>query len=411
MYNTGLIMPDRRYRVLFIATHAAQYASPLYRQMARDPRLEIQVAYCTLQGATSGGVDPDFGREVKWDVPLLDGYPWTQVPNRASRPGLGRFFGLINSGLWSMIRKGCFDAVVIYTGYRYASFWIALAAAKLSGSKLFFGTDAASIAARSGDPSRVRAKKIVWPWLFRLADQIIVPSSAARDAICSLGFSPDRVVLTPYAVDNNWWLARAAEVNRAEVRTSWGVPESSVIILFCAKLQPWKRPQDLLTAFARANVASAHLVFAGDGPMSTDLEAQAAQLGLRDRVHFLGFVNQSQLPAVYCASDLFVLPSDYEPFGVVVNEAMLCARAVAVSDRVGAGRDLVSPETGFVFPVGDVDALAAVLREANSNPQKLSRIGEAGRKRMESWSLRENVDALVQALDRAVPSRGKAAAA
>jgi glycosyltransferase involved in cell wall biosynthesis len=411
MYNTALIMPDRRYRVLFIATHAAQYASPLYRQMALDPRLDIQVAYCSLQGATSGGVDPDFGREVKWDVPLLDGYPWTQVPNRASRPGLGRFFGLINSGLWSLIRKGGFDAVVIYTGYRHASFWIALTAAKLSGAKLLFGTDAASIAPRGGDPTRVRAKKIVWRWLFRLADQIIAPSTAARDAICSLGFSPDRVALTPYAVDNNWWLARAAEVNRAAVRANWGVPESSVVILFCAKLQPWKRPQDLLEAFARASVASAHLVFAGDGPMSASLEAQAAQLGVRDRVHFLGFVNQSQLPAVYCASDLFVLPSDYEPFGVVVNEAMLCARAVAVSDRVGAGFDLVSPETGFIFPSGDIDALAGIIRGAVSDPQKLRRMGEAGRKRMETWSHRENIDALVRALARAVPPRGKAAAA
>jgi hypothetical protein len=232
MYNTALIMTDRRYRVLFIATHAAQYTSPLYRQMARDPRLDIQVAYCSLQGATSGGVDPDFGREVKWDVPLLDGYPWTQVLNHASRPGLGRFFGLINSGLWSLIRKGRFDAVVIYTGYRYASFWIALAAAKLSGAKLLFGTDAAAITVRSGDTTRVRAKKIVWPWLFRLADQIIVPSTAAREAICSLGFSPDRIVVTPYTVDNDWWLARAAEVNRAAVRASWGVPESSAVILF-----------------------------------------------------------------------------------------------------------------------------------------------------------------------------------
>jgi glycosyltransferase involved in cell wall biosynthesis len=364
-----------------------------------------------LQGATTGGVDIEFGREVKWDVPLLDGYPWTSVRNRSLRPGLGRFFGLFNPGLWGLIRKGRFDAVVIYTGHRYASFWIALAAAKLFGAKLLFGTDASAITVRSGNSSRVRAKKIVWPWLFRLADQIIVPSTAARDAICSLGFSPNRIALTPYTVDNDWWLARAAEVDRAAVRASWGVPESSVVILFCAKLQPWKRPQDLLNAFARANVPGSHLVFAGDGPMFSALKSEAATLGVGDRAHFLGFVNQSPLPAVYCASDLFVLPSDYEPFGVVVNEAMLCARAVAVSDRVGAGRDLVSPETGFVFPSGDVDALAAILREAASNPQKLRRMGEAGRKRMETWSIRENVDALVQALDRAVPARGKAAAA
>ena len=388
----------RRYRVLLVATHAVQYASPVFRQMARDPRLEIQVAYCSLQGAETG-VDPEFGREVKWDVPLLDGYPWTQIPNRSRLPGLGRFFGLFNPGLWSLIRKGRFDAVVIYTGYRYASFWIALAAVKFSGAKLLFGTDAAALAVRGGSSLRLRAKKIAWPWLFRLADQIIVPSTSAQEMIRSLGYSPARVSMTPYVVDNDWWLARAAEVDRSSVRASWGVPDSHVVILFCAKLQPWKRPQDLLRAFGQANATSAHLVFAGDGPLSASLESEAAELGIRARVHFLGFTNQSQLPAVYCASDLLVLPSDYEPFGVVVNEAMLCGSAVAVSDRVGAGRDLVSAENGFIFPVGDIEALAAILRAAASDPLRLRALGAASRKRMETWSIPANVEAFVQALD------------
>ena len=76
----------------------------------------------------------------------------------------------------------------------------------------------------------------------------------------------------------------------------------------------------------------------------------AAELGLTDRVRFLGFVNQSQLPSVYCAADFFVLPSLFEPFGLVVNEAMLCGLPVAVSDSVGARFDLVRPgENGYAY--------------------------------------------------------------
>ena len=79
--------------------------------------------------------------------------------------------------------------------------------------------------------------------------------------------------------------------------------------------------------------------------------AGQTELGLEDRVRFLGFLNQSQLPSAYCAADLFVLPSLFEPFGLVVNEAMLCGLPVAVSDRVGARFDLVRPdENGYVFP-------------------------------------------------------------
>jgi glycosyltransferase involved in cell wall biosynthesis len=171
-------------------------------------------------------------------------------------------------------------------------------------------------------------------------------------------------------------------------------------VLFCAKLQPWKRPLDLLQSFASAQVTDSHLVFAGDGPLRQDLEAQAKALGLANRVHFLGFKNQSQLPAVYSASDLLVLPSEYDAFGVVVNEAMLCGCAVAVSDRVGSGRDLISSgENGFIFPCGDRDALAAILRDALNDQKQLRRMGANARRRMETWSPRENIQGVLGALD------------
>ena len=83
----------------------------------------------------------------------------------------------------------------------------------------------------------------------------------------SMGISDLRVVLTPFVVDNTWWRQRASEANRSEVRQEWGVPEDALIVLFCAKLQPWKRPDDVLRAFAKANVDGAYLFFAGDGPM------------------------------------------------------------------------------------------------------------------------------------------------
>src|SRR5690349_224567 len=114
-------MPKDRYRVLFVATHPVQYQSPIFRRMAEHPRLHIQVAYCSLQGAEAR-IDPEFGVEVKWDVPLLEGYPWIEVPNCSWRPGLGRFFGLVNPALWKLVRDGDYDAVVAYTGYNYASF-------------------------------------------------------------------------------------------------------------------------------------------------------------------------------------------------------------------------------------------------------------------------------------------------
>jgi glycosyltransferase involved in cell wall biosynthesis len=392
-------MSERRYRLLLVATHPVQYASAVFREMARNPRLEIEVAYCSLQGAEAG-VDKDFGVEVKWDVPLLDGYSWTQEPNRARHPSLDHFFGLVNTGLWRKIRKGNYDAVVIYTGYRCASFWIALAAAKISGTKIMFGTDASSIAPREDSRLKSWFKPRILSFIFHRADKTFGASVAGKEYLKSLGIAPERIGVVPLVVDNDWWLARSKSVNRAAVRANWGIPMNAPVVMFCAKLQPWKRPLDLLRAFAAANVPGSHLVYAGDGPQSNELTQEAAHLGIKDRVHFLGFQNQSQLPAVYSSADLFVLPSKYDPCPAVVCEAMLCGLPVILSDEIRGRREQIDEgETGYIFPCGNVDALAKILRQSLADLANLAAMGHAARRKMDLFSPATNVKAFLELLD------------
>jgi glycosyltransferase involved in cell wall biosynthesis len=393
-------MPDRRYRVLAIATHPAPYQVPLFRRVAAREDIDLHVAYCTLRGAEAAH-DPEFGATVKWDIPLLDGYVWTHVPNKGS--GTESFFGLRNTGIWKIIREGKFDAVLCYVGYVRSSFWIACLAAKLSRGAFLFGTDATTLTPLDGRMWKRHVKRFFWPFLFRIADQVIVPSSGSVTLLRSLGLPEERITMTPYVVDNDWWLAESARVDRSAVRASWNAAPKDIVILFCAKLQPWKRPLDLLRAFAKANFPNALLVFAGEGPLREQLQAEAALLGVTSRVRFLGFVNQTRLPAIYTAADLMVLPSSYDAFGVVVNEAMLCGCPVAASAHVGAARDLIAHgRTGFVFPCGNVEALAEILQQASAEPARLSEMGRAARARMESWSPRENIQATLVAVARGV---------
>lgn len=389
-----------RYRVLVVATHPVQYASPVFREMARHPQLDVTVAYCSLQGAEAG-VDPEFGTEVKWDVPLLDGYAWTPLPNWALRPGLGRFFGLINPSLWSTIRKDRFDAVLFLTGYVYSSFWIGLFAAKCSGIPVFFGTDATTIDPMKGAKWKRWVKSIILPHIYARADTAFAASAATQAYLESLGVPPDRVAIMPLVVDNQWWVERAAAADPATVRARWGVPAETAVVLFCAKLQPWKRPADLLEAFAKAAIPSSHLVFAGEGPLKTRLQETASRLGISDRVRFLGFVNQTQLPEIYSAADLFVLPSQYDACPAVVCETMLCGTPAIISDEIRGRFDLVlHGETGFIFPCGNVDALASTLEKALTDRERLARLGRAARKQMENCSPATNVASFVAALDR-----------
>jgi glycosyltransferase involved in cell wall biosynthesis len=389
-------MPERRYRVLAVATHPAQYMAPIFRRMANHPAFDLHVSYCTLRGAEVAH-DPEFGTHIQWDVPLLDGYSWSQVSKRGS--GAESFLGLFNPGLWKLIRGGRFDAVLCFTGYRCATFWIALLAAKRSKTAFLFGTDATALAPRDGRAWRIILKKIFWPRLFRLADQVIVPSSGSLHLMLSLGLPSGRVTVTPYSVDNDWWIQQSSRVDRGATRAAWGASPNNSVILFCAKLQFWKRPLDLLRAFAKADIPNTLLLFAGEGPLRLQLESKAAALGVASRVRFLGFVNQSQLPAVYTSADLMVLPSEYEPFAVVVNEAMCCACPVVTSDRVGAARDLVVPVAPqFVFPCGDVDALARILKDALTDRTGLQSVADTALAHIQTWSPERNIAATLDAI-------------
>jgi len=393
-------MPDRRYRVLAVASHPVQYMSPIFRRLAKHSFLDFQVAYCSLRGAQQSH-DPDFAAEIQWDVPLLQGYEWSSLPSLG--PDDESFFGLFNPGLWKLIRDGEYDAVLCFIGYVRATFWLACLASKLAQAAYLFGTDAISLTPRDQQGWKVIAKKLFWPRLFRLADQVLVPSSDGMDLIASLGIPADRISLAAYCVDNDWWIKQSKSVDRAAVRASWGISLNATVIAFSAKLQPWKRPLDLLRAFAKAKLSNAFLVYTGSGPLLSQLQSEAAALGVASRVRFLGFVNQSQLPAVYTSADLLVLPSEFEPFGVVVNEAMCCGCAVAATDRCGSARDLVAPVCPeFVFTPGDLDALVQILQTAATQPDRLRTLGRASREHIKTWSPERNIASTFEALQKGI---------
>lgn len=389
-------------QVLIIASHPVPYIVPLFRRMHQSG-WRVQVAYCSLQGIEAYN-DPEFNQTIAWDLPLLEGYPWQHPPNRSPWPGLGRFWGLVNPQLWSMVRQ--VDVVIVYTGYVYASFWLAALSAKVHGKGFIFSTDTSQFASRQRtSPLKQWLKQWLSPLIHQVGDVVLVSSQFGAQVVARLGLPPERIELTPSAVDNEWWQAQSARVDRAQVRRNWEIPATATVVVFCAKLQPWKRPQDLLEAFAAAELSESYLLFVGDGALRTTLTARAQTLGLGDRVRFLGFVNQRQLPAIYTAADLFCLCSDYEPFGVVVSEAMLCGCGAVVSDRVGA-RQIVNPGlNGEVYPCGDVLALQRVLQRLLRDRPHLKKMGEQARQRLETWSPRENVAAQERAIATALKRR------
>jgi len=395
-------MPEGRYRVLILASHVIPYGSPIFRQLAGDPRLDIQVAYCSMQGAEPG-MDPEFEAKIQWDEPLLDGYPWVHVPNKSLRPGLGRFFGLWNTGLWKLIRTGNFDAVVIYTGYMYGSFWLAVLAAKSRGIPVVISSDSTTLRSRNGSRWKERVKPFVLGRVYRSVSVLMAGSPAVRELALQLGTPGERIVVITSGMSKEDWAARAEKFDPGAVRDSWGVPRDAPVVLYCAKLQPWKRPLDLARAFAKAAVPDAYLVYAGEGPQRAELENASRELGIADRIRILGFVNSSQLPGLYKAADLFVLPSEYDPCPLVVPEAMSTGTPVLLSDAVRGRLDMIHQgQSGYVFRCGDIDELAELLRKVLTDRGLLEQLKAGVRRQMASWSTSDFLDSWVRAIDVAV---------
>ena len=221
----------------------------------------------------------------------------------------------------------------------------------------------------------------------------------------------------PYAVDNEFFLTAAerARPNRERLRAELGLNPGRAVILFASKMQPHKRAADLLEAYARLSpdgVAepAAYLVFAGDGEERASLERRARELKW-DSIQFIGFRNQSELPAMYDLCDLFVLPSEHEPWGLVVNEAMNAGKPVIVSDRVGAGPDLIEDGVnGFVYRTRDVAALADRLRRLVDSSEHRAAMGARALEKVALLDFGADRQGLLGALDSIVGKKARAAA-
>ena len=374
-----------------------QYKAPLYRVLADDARLEILVAYCSRRGAEAG-LDPDMGVKLEWDIDLLSGYPHVFLRNLSPK-GRG-FFRHLNPGIVPRILRGRWDGVLFHTGWGSATAWVAMVVCLMTRTPILMFGDSCTIPAERGARGRIRARLL--RMLFRGITRFMTIGTRNRSYYLHYGADPQRMTPFPYAIDNERFIRQSllTSEERSDARRRYGIGPDELVILFAGKLIPRKGPEDLLEAFM--TLESRHpgeeklrLVFAGDGELRQRLESLAEA----HPVTFTGFVNQGDLPALYGSADLFVLPSHDEPWGLVVNEAMASGLPVLVSDRVGAGYDLVRPGTnGWTFPAGDVKELARRLAEMVGQPSRLEEMGAHSRAWIAGWSYERDADALVEAL-------------
>lgn len=234
--------------------------------------------------------------------------------------------------------------------------------------------------------------RVLSRWLWRQADAGIAISEAIRRfAIAYEGVSPQKIHTIHYGLDPA--SVHAPPDARTRLRQELGLPADAPLVGSVCRLIEQKGLDNALDGFAQvaAEFPAAHYAIAGDGPLRGALEAQAARLGVADRVHFLGW--RADAPAIFAALDVLLAPSRWEGFGLVFLEAMALGVPV-ISTRVSAIPEVIADgETGWLVPPDDPAAIAGALRAALADPGERCRRGEAGRARLESQF---TVDAMVE---------------
>lgn len=384
-------------RIGYLTSHPIQYQAPLFRKLGGRPGIDLTVFYCHDHGVRPS-FDKGFGQQVRYDVELTSGFAHRFMRNISPRPSLG-FWGQVNPEIAEIIRKGEFDAVIVH-GYAALTNLAALLAPRSRRTRIIMRGESHLNQPRR--TSALAAKQVVLRLLLKRVDHVLAIGSLNARYWQHYGVPAQRITIAPYTVDNEFFAERAALARESNARAVLGVSARGPVFLFCGKLIPVKRPLDAVRALAIARRAGpCTLAIAGDGPMRHDVLREVAELGLSNDVLFLGFRNQSELPGVYAAADALVLPSDSEPWGLVVNEAMAAGLAPAVSDRVGSGPDLVEG-VGAVFPVGEVEKLGAIMSEWVRRPELLEAAKARARERIAKWGFAQTVDGIVAGVEAAV---------
>ena len=351
--------------VIFINSHPIQYFAPMYKYM-NEHGVNTNALYCSDE-SIRGGLDKQFGVDVKWDIPLLEGYGYRFFKNYSWKPShASGFFGLINLGAIVRLFKIPKSVIVVH-GWNYFTHFLILMLGKLKGHTNCLRCEMPQNQEAIKKGWKMKIKRLGLKYiLFPRVNYFLYIGTQNRLFYQSYGLKDSKLIFCPYSVDNGRFSKekQVLESEVAAIKQKLGIPVEKKIILYSGKYMEKKRPMDLLRAFYQLNNADCWLIMVGEGELRKEMEGFISKNQLK-QVTLTGFVNQSQVSGYYAISDVFVMCSTVgETWGLSVNEAMNFGLPVIISNLTGSSEDMViDGDNGYIFETGNTDELALKLSE------------------------------------------------
>lgn len=352
-------------RLAVVVDHPAQHFSPAFRLLDRDAGQSLRTFY--WRADHSEVLDQGFGRQVRWDVDLLDGHDWC-APQRGGVQGARELLAALSAYRPDTVL--CFGWAT--PAARLALLWSLATRTKV----LLYGDSTWQAPTR---PRLLWVRALLLRVLFRLVDGALSTGTFNREFYIRHGLHPSRIFTGVYPADVAHYRRHA---DRAAARAQRGLPPDAFVIGYAGKLIPRKGVDELLRASALLpRDAGWTLVIVGTGSEEQELRRLADDLGIADRTQFLGFQNQSAMPGLLSMCDVVVVPSRRDMRVLVCVEAMAAGAAVVVSSgtAVWGGGDLIKHgHTGLVYPSGRPEELSEQLRALMADAGLLARLRAAG---------------------------------
>lgn len=329
--------------------------------------------------------DPGFNKVIKWDIPLLEGYDFEFMKNISKDPGSHHYSGIINPDIINKIENWGAGSILIY-GWNFNAH---LKCINYFYKKIpvFFRGDSTDLTQRNSFIKKT-IRRIFLTYVYQKIDRILYVGTQNKLYFLDKNCKEKNLVYAPHAIEINRFLRKP----EFTLRSKFNISENDIVFLYAGKFEEVKNIQLLILAFSNFKNNNFQLLIIGNGPLELELKLFVSKLpdSVKCNIHFDNFYNQSNMVEVYKSADVFVLPSKSETWGLSVNEAMACGKAIIVSDKCGCYRDLVRiNENGYVFNSNNLNSLKEKMLKMDSK-SKVTNMGELSFEIIKSWNF-ENV--------------------
>tara|TARA_B100000989_G_scaffold198747_1_gene150180 strand:- start:697 stop:1839 length:1143 start_codon:yes stop_codon:yes gene_type:complete len=349
-------------KIAIITTHPIQYQLPLFKNFYKN-NIEAHVFFASSHGISSQNKDREFQIKFNWDnyKKPLSGYKSFFSKNQQ----YSIFdFRLSFKDLEKYLKKNKYEAIIIF-GWNNLLYLKSIYFGKKLGIKTILRVET-NLETNISITKKI-LKYLILRILFKFIDAFLYIGSLNKYFYLKHGVPKSKLYYAPYFVDNNFFKKK----NKHNYLSNKLKLKNKKFILFVGKLIDRKKPQHFINlAEEFKNIKQLHFLLIGDGHLKNFCKEYIKKYNINN-ISMLGFQNQKNLKKIYQSSDLFVITSAYETWGLVINEAMASGLPILASNKCGSSKDLVlNGVTGYIYQYGNLKDLSRNFKKIQFNYKK-----------------------------------------